>query len=441
MEPKIRIIDDLHPEDNAMVQALYSRSPAPVEEHLAKVDAAGSGKFMEKYYVGYGHASIGDCGTTTLFIENVPMIVAKAIQQWPLYSGQESSTRYIDFASQPFLNPLGIPEGERVQEKWREFYLKAEEPLLEHLREKYPRKEGEKESVYNRAIAARGFDIRRAFLPAGALTNLSWHTNLRQASDHLRALFHHPDAVVRDVAREILTELSARYSNSFRQPTDSGGWFEKCFIAEMRGELIYDNRFGGSQDVALVTSGLDSQLVTSAEKDVLEQRKRGQVLPRLMEKYGVVRSSFMLDYGSYRDVQRHRNGHVSFPALTPTYGFHDWYFDSLPEDLREEAVELSFEQEDRIFDLIDHGADRFSMQYYCAMGYTVPVNITQSLPAWVYRVELRSSKMVHPTLRQVVLQEADLFGHTWWGRNVPLFLDTDPDDWDARRGTQTITEK
>jgi len=76
------IIDDLPPETVAMLQALYSRSPQSVREHLLKVKA-GPEKFMARYYVGYNHKSIGDCGTTSIFIENVSMLAAKAIQDNP----------------------------------------------------------------------------------------------------------------------------------------------------------------------------------------------------------------------------------------------------------------------------------------------------------------------------------------------------------------------
>src|SRR3989338_7034678 len=100
---RLFVIDDQHPEDLAMLQALYSRSGASVMEHLEKVKAAGSGKFMESYYIGYGHESIGDCGSTTIFIEGVSMFAAKAIQDNRLYNGQEASTRYIDFSRQPFV--------------------------------------------------------------------------------------------------------------------------------------------------------------------------------------------------------------------------------------------------------------------------------------------------------------------------------------------------
>lgn len=55
-------------------------------EHLKRVESVGPEKFMKSYYVGYGHKSIGDCGTTTIFVENVSMLAAKAIQDTQLYA-------------------------------------------------------------------------------------------------------------------------------------------------------------------------------------------------------------------------------------------------------------------------------------------------------------------------------------------------------------------
>ena len=67
--PNIVIVDNLNPGDNAMLQALYSRSAEGVEQHLETIKNTGSGKFMASYYVGYNHKSIGDCGSTTIYIE------------------------------------------------------------------------------------------------------------------------------------------------------------------------------------------------------------------------------------------------------------------------------------------------------------------------------------------------------------------------------------
>ena len=89
----IYIYDEFNPEDTAMMQALYSRSPKSVVEHVKEVKSSGSGEFMKTFYVGYGHLSIADCGSTTIFIEQISILADKAVQDWQLYSGQETSTR------------------------------------------------------------------------------------------------------------------------------------------------------------------------------------------------------------------------------------------------------------------------------------------------------------------------------------------------------------
>src|SRR3989338_10536571 len=212
---KIFIYDEFNPEDTAMMQALYSSSAASVTEHVEKVKQTGSGKFMEKYYVGYGHASIADCGSTTIFIEGVSMLVAKAVEDWPLYSGQETSSRYIDFTRQPIIDPLGTIGSKKILDRWLEFYVNAQTPVGEHLRIKYPRRSDEDETVYERAVKARTFDILRSFLPAGITTQLSWHTNLRQAWDKLALLRHWPLPEVQETAKLIHSQLQAKYPSSF----------------------------------------------------------------------------------------------------------------------------------------------------------------------------------------------------------------------------------
>lgn len=46
-------------------------------------------------------------------------------------------------------------------------------------------------------------------------TFVSWHTNLRQAHDHLKRLRHHPLKEVSEIANEILENLKTKYSASF----------------------------------------------------------------------------------------------------------------------------------------------------------------------------------------------------------------------------------
>lgn len=432
---KIKIVDDQNPEDIAMVQALYSRSPASADSHLAKVADTGSGKFMDKYYVGYGHRSIGDCGSTTIFIEGVTMLAAKAIQDWALYSGQESSTRYMDFSTATFNNPTGSHEGEEIQEEWRSFYLRAKAPVLAHLREQYPQQDGEADAVYERAINARCFDILRAWLPAGATTNLSWHTNLRQASDHLDWLQGHPDSEIALIGKDIHAALAERYPHSFKPVAPE---YADYYEAQMSWDFL-----DPTEDVTFWESVRDYPLVTTLYRTSRmdwaffdSSRPRGASLPRRMADDAIIRSEFTLDFGSYRDLQRHRAGLIRMPLLTTQLGFHHWYLQSLPEDLREEGFSVLALQQQRIRQM---QCDLWQRQNYVAMGYQVPCRVTQSLPAFVYRLELRSSKTVHPTLRQVVIEEIHQARNLFPA--LHLHVDTDPDSWTVRRGNQTIEEK
>lgn len=428
---RIKIIDNLHPEDDAMLQALQSRSPARVEDRLKKVEQSGSGEFMDKFYVGYGHKSIADCGTTTIYIEGVTMLCAKAIQDWPLYAGQEASTRYMDFTDSEFYNPLGTAAGEEIQEAWRILYIETREQVVEDLKATYPRKSDEDAAVWGRAINARSFDICRSLLPAGAMTNLSWHTNLRQASDHLDWLRLHPDRHINDVAGAVHGALGGRYTHTFKDDIRHEDYRRRVF--ESNYYLApYDSPAGPNG----VTVDPGNLIVPTDVERLLAERPKGMEVPWFLAELGQIESGFALDFGSYRDLQRHRNGTIRMPLLTTELGFHPWYLESLSDDLREKVQRVLFDQEVRIAAL---DCPPVVLQNYIAMGYQVQCRVTQGLPGFIYRLELRSGKSVHPTLRKVVQEEIRQFGTQF--PNVALYVDMDPDSWTVRRGEQTITEK
>jgi len=56
--------------------------------------------------------------------------------------------------------------------------------------------------------------------------------------------------------------------------------------------------------------------------------------------FGQCTFKFLLDFGSFRDLQRHRNGETLMPLLTTKFGFYQWYLDQLPEDLQIKAQQL-----------------------------------------------------------------------------------------------------
>lgn len=462
MSADIFVIDDERPEDMAMLQALYSRSPAGVQSHLAKLKASGSGSFMERYYVGYGHASIGDCGMTTVFIEQVSMLVAKAIQDHPLYSGQEASTRYLDFSQQKILDPYNHAASAQIQQKWLEIYNQTLARLIDGLKVVRPFNPGEykNETVWRNALSARAFDIARCLLPVGATTLLSWTTNLRQARDHLRRLKHHPLPEIRDVAGQIFTTLKEKYPHSFRGDEmtthDTRDTYAQKYAetnAFISAENIQERYELSAVEISALKKGevvarreaVDLQGLNRHEKDTLATRPSGAALPWRLEAYGRYNVFFLLDFGSFRDVQRHRNGVCQIPVIDARYGLNPWYDQQLRTLLQsndyQELMMAITKQIEQIQHLKAQGVAATPLldQYLYPMGMQVLAHVSYSVPQMVYVGELRSGKTVHGSLRPVAqamlrtLQQ-DLPG-------IAIHGDFDLDDWSAKRGEQTIMEK
>lgn len=431
----IFIVDDQGPEATAMLQALYSRSADSARKHLEMVKERGSAKFMASYYVGYGHASIGDCGTTTLFVEGLSILACKAVQDNPLYSGQESSTRYIDFSKQAIIDPIDTSESQAILQKWMDFYLASLEPLEAFLKTQFPMAEGDKERVWDNAIKARCFDILRGFLPAGITSQLAWATNLRQAADKLHLMRHHPLQEVRDIADGCLEELRKHYPSSFghKDYPDTEAYLAKTAA---KTNYLETDFFPADQPDLEFSTTVDNTKLEAAELDTIEGRPAKTNLPKYLDSYGQYTCTFDLDYGSYRDLQRHRNGVCRIPLLTGERGFHDWYLDELPGDLRAQAQALVIEQYAAIAALDARAEDK---QYLYPLGAKVRCQTVYTLPQMIYVTELRSQNTVHSTLRDVMhWMHSELVA-----RHPRLTLHTDlaASQFDTKRGTQTIVKR
>lgn len=411
MKITVNCIDNLNPEIRCMLQAFYSRSQMPIEERLNDL-GNNEDKIKEnlkKYYVGYGHASIGDCSNTTIFLEGVSMLAAKAIQDHPLYNGQEGSTRYIDYSSQQFIIPSDTKCPEfyiKWSEKFRVFYAKNLPILIDYIKELNP---GDGSSVYNKTVTAKAFDILRGFLPAGFSTNVAWTGTLRSVGEHLRKLWNHPLKEIRDIAIETYSKLSTTYPNSFRQPRESDFFENKYFY--------------GTNDV-------------KATKFSSAYFENGFVYDKLdpFYKFVNIQCEIKMDFASWRDLQRHRNMVYLMPLLTTNLGFEPFYIQSLPAPMQDEAntllTEFSFEL-DKLED------SKYNKQYIIPMAYLCSILMQCHVNQAVYLAELRSSKTVHPTLRTFAQELGRFLKYQF---DISCNIDYSEDNWTLKRGTQDITK-
>ncbi len=459
----IFVIDDQHPEDLAMLQALYSRSPASVVTHLDKLKQSGSGQFMSQYYVGYGHASIGDCGTTTLFIEQVSMLVAKAVQDNPLYNGQEASTRYLDFSKQAIVDPYQTEASAAIQSRWMDIYNRTLPVLIEGLKLRYPfdPTSYKSEKIWSNALNARAFDIARALLPIGTTTLLSWSTSLRAARDNLRRLKHHPLPEIRDIAQKMFATLREKYPHSFTgtemdatdSPRDSYATQTARRTHCVTPEDLTTQFALTPTDMDRLTKGkivtrrtaVDLDGLKRCEGETLTSRPSTAALPWRLESYGRYSFLFLLDFGSFRDIQRHRNGVCQIPLVDGRFGLNPWYLGQYAEHLGSEAyAQLTADikaQFDAIAALPRAGIKTTPLldQYLFPMGTQALVHVAYSVPQTVYVAELRSSKTVHPSLRPIAQEMLEILAADL--PQMALYGDRDTDSWTAKRGEQTIATK
>ena len=436
---EITLLNDKYdPETAAMLQAFYSRNHKSIKVRLSEMgeDSESVKKGLEKWYVGYGHKSIGQCGSFTIFIENVSILAAKAIQDSQLYNGQETSTRFIDFSVQEMYD-YSNPKFAEIQKNWLDFYTNNHQIVLEHVAKTYKLNLDDK--VEYKTAKARTFDILRGFLPAGCKTQLSWHTTFTHASDRLVQLSYHPLVEVREIAAEIITQCKNAYPFAFAGIDKDLERYKDYYTSNSVGINYLDPDTSWLEDYdALNHQKIKAKIITNGgffvdSYDAID-RPRGLNLSKGSNNFGEFNIDYLLDYGSFRDIQRHRSCHQMLPILTTRFGFHEWYINALPKEIQKQAKLLILSQ---TLDIQELEGEAVDLQYVIPLGFKVACYMAAKLPSLVYIAEIRSSKTVHPTLREI----AKVFADEVKEHVDLIYDDQSEDEIDLRRGTQDIVEK
>lgn len=428
------------PEIEMMLMAFYSRSSKPIKERL---DSLGSNEesikeSLKKYYLGYGHKSIGDCGSASVFIEGVSMLAAKALESSPLFNGQETSSRYINFSQTKIKDPLYCKE---ILNDWMEIYDSLQEPISYWLQEKFPIQSTQSDSTYKSAISAKTFDITRCYLPAGIETQLGLKMTFSSLNDLLEKLNYHPLNEVRNISVEILGNLINQFPSSFQKFNHSS---EKANFLEKTAEKEFY-----LQGTPPWSQGLDvcndvNSLLFDYEYSVLTaKRPKGTMLPSYLNKYGTLTIKYDLDFGSWRDIQRHRNTLSNrCSPLFHTGAFNKQYLQVLPKSLKEPTWDKLYSIYDKLHLLKQkiEPSQKYDLQYYHPLGSVVNAELVLTVPELFYILELRSSPSVHFTLRNQI--------HSIWNELkdtdfnlVYNHINEEESEFFYNRGLQTITKE
>lgn len=446
----------------AVLFAYYSRSNGDLRTNLAKLLIDGdlnvarpatgpafamankAAAFHEKWVVGYGHGSVAEHAVVHLAIENVSILASKAIEDLRLGSFTEKSTRYVVFGRDSFVDLPELPEAERTLyrengERLFTTYLAMMPQVIAALTARNP------PGTAATAIRSQACDLLRGLLPAGTRTNIGLTANARALEGLLSKMMSSPLAEVRRIAADMhraaltIAPTLVKYAapNAYRAgriaavtaaitPPTGVPHLGRNAVTLLRHDEDAPERVA----MALAFEALDTPVDTPHSgwwpgdderptranalrliAAALENRGRHDAVPRAFEATSFT-VELLLDYGAYRDLQRHRLLTPTTQRLTAALDFE------VPPDLVEMGLGWGYENAmhsalatwEMLAESHPHEA-----QYAVPLGYRIRTLWTLNLRELFHVVELRSGKQGHESYRRIAqaLYKAAVDVHPW----------------------------
>lgn len=448
----IYIAPQLEPEVGAMLQAFYSRSHESMQKRIeSEPDPEKLKASLKQYYLGYGHDSINQNAFVTIAIEGVSMIAAKAIQDNQLYNGQESSTRYIPFDKQPIVSPP-IEEGD-VAAKFMAVHTRLTKLCLDVELQNIAADGEVCSAAQIRGVEARVFDYTRCFLPLGTTTQLSWVTSLHAARDNCIRLMASVYEEVRSIGVSLWNKLHSQFPNSFEAISEIPDHKQNLWSVDMAQMVESVPAYTVEPITAysykrMGALGADFQIPKFIFSDEVEYGWADDVLshlksrpyrtsvPRRVDMIGRMVGTIPIDYGCWRELQRHRSAHITSPVLAPNC-MHPWYTKSIydiasrgDDPTRTEILSLYTEGCELLYSIGGEKSPEY--HYHLPLGCQVYCEIDCGLASAIYIAELRSRPSVHPILRGIAQAMGRAIQRHY---DIPVYVN---DEEQADRSNQTF---
>lgn len=403
----------LPPAVQATVLAKYSRSAESARDMLSGLSEADADRFQEKWVGQYGHSSVAELANVPVCFEGISIVASKFVESWQRAGYSEKSTRYQVFSRDSFVTPPGAPA---TMEEFSARLYAAYDGLLPKVTRLCAEKMGEDPDAPEpkRTVRARAFDNVRYLLPAGTGTNVAAVLNMRDARDMAASLAGHANPEFQAIGAGLLSAVSevcpalVRHAgpNAFRLPFRTAGPTAPGFDPSVPGPYVRIDREhlmpGRDMEQAAFESLLSGRYGTSWEAfcKLMEGRPGHAEVP---EPFKTVRISFevMMDYGAFRDLQRHRRCEQYVEPLRTDYGY------VVPDDVAGTDLEGEYREAMECVEAYDDDAvvhDQDLMQYMIPLGYLHRSVFQMDLRELYYIVELRTKPQGHISYRRIAYE-------------------------------------
>jgi thymidylate synthase ThyX len=398
----------LTPELLAATGARYSRNNEGLETILSKIDWQNTDKSVDTIFrmVDYGHASIADMAPVAMFIDGVTIYLATYL--WgiaPTASGQESSTRYIEYKSSsiPHAAELGVKPARQLEiHTTRCFSLyQTALDLWRRAAKRDPKNMGIPEEVLadtsekgqkklDRMIRNYAFDRARVFLPVCAKTNVMMIASARAWVEIISHLLSHPLPEAQSLGRLLREQLDLVTPRLTRHA---------CFKQDVHDVIIQSLRatqktkpYDKPDDGAWIN--LFNVKLPRIDEYCRMRTNRyspfGQPVRMLPVHFGWRQIGF----AEMRDLNRHRTGNKSCDYYP--HGFHLPIDQSPHAQHAQELVKLAKYAEiarKKATTLLHRGD--WTYVYFLMLGHTVGFSHVTTLDKFIYEAELRTGVGAH----------------------------------------------
>jgi thymidylate synthase ThyX len=461
-EHPVFVVNNLPEEVVAVLFAYYSRSKESLRRNLLKlikdqdVDLTGRMKvetdssdrlalarekarqFHEKWVVGYGHASVAEHAVAHIAIEDVSIVVSKLIEDNRLASFTEKSTRYVVFDQDKYYKAPELdstPHAAVYHETighLMQTYAELTPAAIDKIKAMVPQREGQTAGAYNSACRAKACDVLRYILPAATFTNIGLTINGRALEHMITKLLSDPLAEARDFGQAIKREAEKviptllKYAdhNPYIADTETEiARLARSLTSTIAPEAEDENvvrliRYEADADDRLAAAILYPHVDIRADQlNAFVGRMAIEEKERVIDEYLCRRGKWdeplralehvyytfeiLVDYGAFRDIQRHRMATQTAQPLTDSHGY----------ETPPEIIEFGYES--RFGELMEKASGAFRQlaadhpiqaQYVLPLAYRKRSMFTWNLRSLNHFVTLRSARQGHSSYRDIAQQ-------------------------------------
>jgi thymidylate synthase ThyX len=394
-------------------------------------------KFMEKWVLGYGHSSIAEGAVVGLCLENVSILATKVIEDNRLSSFCEKSTRYVSFERSSFYIDKNLEKSEfskdikELLDFLFEIYTKLQEPVLDYVKKTSPLEGDTNASAWERACASRRFDAIRYLLPTCTKTSLGWTINARQLSYAISKLLSHPLREINEIGEQVKKEAS-KVLPSLLKFSDKSNYFVETekemrdSVSKISIEKTDSDRvvlIKGPENEDMVVASIIYKYKNDSFDSILSKVKamtlseKEKVFDSYLEKMGdfdyplrelehsLFTFDIIMDYGAFRDLQRHRMCTQTNTVLTTDLGY------DTPKDIINAGVEEDYKKAmEKAKEVYDKVKDKYPLeaQYILPLGFRKRFLVSMNLREIYHLVKIRTTPMAHDSYRRIAYKVYEL---------------------------------